>query len=101
MPIANAVSVQAASATPRRSKSVGYSGPLLSPAPKIGWTYQETSPLNAPAASVITTASGTSWAMVHRERPKPWVHAYRKVPVSSSLASSGAPVNAPISAGIT
>ena len=29
----------------------------------------------------------------------PWVQAYRKVPVSSSLASTGAPVNAPISAG--
>ena len=50
-PIANAASVQAASATPRRSKMVGYSGPLLSPAPKSGWMYQETSTLNAPAAS--------------------------------------------------
>ena len=34
-----------------------------------------------------------------RHRPKPWVQAYRKVPVSISLASSGAPTNAPISAG--
>ena len=29
----------------------------------------------------------------------PWVQAYRKVPVSSSRASTGAPVNAPIRAG--
>ena len=29
----------------------------------------------------------------------PWVQAYRKVPVSSSRASTGAPANAPISAG--
>ena len=54
---------------------VGYSGPLLSPAPKIGWTYQETSTLNAPAAAVTATASGTSLATVHRVRPKPWVQA--------------------------
>ena len=31
----------------------------------------------------------------------PWVQANRKVPVSSSRASTGAPANAPISAGTT
>ena len=54
---------------------VGYSGPFSSPAPKIGWMYQETTTLNAPAATVTVTASGTSLATVHRARPKPWVHA--------------------------
>ena len=38
-------------------------------------------------------------ASVQRHRPKPWVQANRKVPVSSSRASTGAPANAPISAG--
>ena len=40
-------------------------------------------------------------ASAQRHRPKPWVQAKRKVPVSSSLASTGAPTNAPISAGTT
>jgi hypothetical protein len=34
-----------------------------------------------------------------RARPKPWVQAYRKVPVSSSLASTVSSANALISAG--
>ena len=38
-------------------------------------------------------------ASVQRHRPKPWVQAYRKVPVSISRASTGAPANAPISTG--
>ena len=46
-PIAKAASVQAGSATPRRSKMVGLSGALLSPAPMMGWKYQEKSALNA------------------------------------------------------
>ena len=61
--------------------------------------YQENSTLNAPAAAVTTTASSTSLASVQRHRPKPCVQANRKVPVSSSRASNGAPANAPISAG--
>ena len=40
-------------------------------------------------------------ASVQRHRPKPWVQANRKVPLSSSRASTGAPTNAPISAGTT
>ena len=54
---------------------VGYSGPFASPAPVIGAQYHETTALNAPAATVMATASGTSFATVHRVRPKPWVHA--------------------------
>ena len=38
-------------------------------------------------------------ASAQRHRPKAWVQAYRKVPVSSSRASTGAPANAPIRAG--
>ena len=64
-----------------------------SPAGSGGSTVTTTS------ASVTTSASTTSLASVQRRRPKPWVHAYRKVPVSSSRARSGAPRNAPISAG--
>jgi hypothetical protein len=63
-------------AQPRhKSKMVGYSGPLLSPAPMIGAQYQEKRTLNAPAATVTATASGASLATVHRARPKPWVQA--------------------------
>ena len=51
--------------------------------------------------AVTATASGTSLASAQRHRPKPWVQANRKVPVSSSLASTGAPTNAPISTGTT
>jgi hypothetical protein len=61
--------------------------------------YQVNSTLNAPAAAATTAPSSTSLASAQRPRPKPWVQAYRKVPVSSSRASTGAPANAPISAG--
>ena len=61
--------------------------------------YQENSTLNAPAAAATATASSTSLPSVQRHRPMPWVQANRKVPVSSSRASTGAPANAPISAG--
>ena len=57
--------------------------------------------MNAPATAVTAIASGTSLPTVQRSRPMPWVQAYRKVPVSSSLASTGAPMNAPISTGTT
>jgi hypothetical protein len=40
----------------------------------------------APAAAVTTTARATSLASVQRHRPKPWVQAKRKVPVSSSAS---------------
>ena len=50
-------------------------------------------------AAASTTASATSLASAQRHRPKPWVQANRKVPVSSSRASTGAPANAPISTG--
>ena len=53
----------------------------------------------APPAAATTIPSSTSLASVQRHRPKPWVQAYRNVPVSSSRASTGAPTNAPISAG--
>src|SRR5260370_22686753 len=99
-PIAKAASVQAANATPRRSNTIGPNG-ICQPSAKNGWKYQENSMLKAPAAAVTVTASGTSLASVQRHRPKPWVQAYRKVPVSSSRASTGAPTNAPISAGTT
>ena len=56
---------------PEQVEEGGYSGPLLSPAAKIGWTYQETSTLNAPAATATAIASGTTLATVHRVRPKP------------------------------
>ncbi len=47
------------------------------------------------AAAATTTASGTSLASVQRHRPMPCViQANRKVPVSSSRASNGAPANA-------
>jgi len=52
--------------------------------------YQENSTLNAPAAAATAIASSTSLASAQRHRPKPWVQAYRKVPVSSSRASTGA-----------
>ena len=61
--------------------------------------YQENSTLNAPAAAATATASSTSLPSVQRHRPMPWVQAYRKLPVSISRASTGAPANAPISAG--
>src|SRR5580693_3009004 len=67
----------------------------------IAGKYQENRTLNAPAAAARMTASGTILARVQRARPKPWVQAYRKVPVSSSRASTGAREKAPISAGTT
>jgi len=47
------------------------------------------------------TASGASVATVHRAPPKALVQVYRKVPDFQLLAATGAPTNAPISAGIT
>ena len=64
-----------------------------------GWKNQVNTWLNAQVTAVIATASSVSLATVQRTRPKPWVQAYRKVPVSSSRASTGAPAKAPISAG--
>ena len=43
-------------------------------APKIGARYHENRKLNAPAATVTTTASGISFATVQRARPNPCVH---------------------------
>jgi len=102
-PIEQAASVQAANATPCRSKTRGARGGsrVCSPWSANGAKYQENSTLNAPAAPATATASGTSLARVQRARPKPWVQAYRKVPVSSSRARTGATANAPSSAGTT
>lgn len=44
---------------------------------KYGWKYQDNSVLKAAAAAVTATASGTSLPSVQRQRPKPWVQAYR------------------------
>ena len=55
----------------------------------------------APAATVTTAATSTSLAIAHWVRPVPWVQANRNVPVSSSLASSGAPANTPTNSGTT
>ena len=57
--------------------------------------------MSAPVATVTTAPSATTLASVHRHRPKPWVQANRKVPLSNSRASNGAPRNAPTSAGTT
>src|SRR6516165_1983090 len=96
--IEKAASVQAAYATPRRSNRAGASGVPKCTA-KNGWKYHQDSTLRAPAAAATAIASGTSLASVQRHRPKPCVQAYRNVPVSSSRASTGAPTNAPSSAG--
>src|SRR5262249_35709222 len=64
-----------------------------------GSKNQANSWLNAQARIVITTASRVSLATVQRRRPMPWVHAYLKVPVSSSLASTAGPAKAPSRAG--
>src|SRR6266481_6183062 len=92
-PIANAANVQAANVTQRRSNSSGVNGELL-PSEKNGWTYQENTRLVTPAAAATVTASGTSLASAQRHRPNPSVQVYRNVPVSSSRASTGAPISA-------
>jgi len=52
------------------------------------------------AALAVSSAAGrTSVLTAQRVRPAPWVHANLKVPVSSSRASNGAPMNAPTSTG--
>src|SRR5690242_13883663 len=93
-PIAKAASVQAANATPSESNRSVANG-IAYPAAKNGLAYQENSTVNAPAAAATTTASNTSLPIAQRDRPMPWVQANRKVPVSSSRASTGAPANAP------
>ena len=64
-----------------------------------GWKNQENSSPNAAARTTSVTPSSASLAIASRSRPTPCVQANRKVPVSSSLASSGAPAKAPISTG--
>src|SRR5580658_11231483 len=71
-PIANAASVQAASATPYRSNTVARYG-VSSPLATIGLKYQENRTPNAPAAATTVTASSPSLATVQRHRPIPWV----------------------------
>ena len=66
---------------------------------RAGSKNQSYSWLNAPARIASTTPSRVSLAIVQRRRPMPWVHAYLKVPVSSSLASTAGPVKAPSRAG--
>ena len=97
--MAKATRVQAANAIPCVANTVAENTVRLSCA-RNGWKNQTNTWLNAPATAVTATASSASLAMVHRSRPKPCVQAYRKVPVSSSLASTGAPANAPIRAGV-
>jgi hypothetical protein len=60
-----------------------------------GWKYQVTRAPNAAVATARTTARSTSLGSAQRQRAKPWVQAYRKVPVSSSRASTGAPGERP------
>ena len=57
--------------------------------------------LTAAAPAVTATASSASLAISQRVRPQPWVQDSRNVPVSSSLATIGPPVRAPIRIGIT
>ena len=97
-PIAKAVSVHAANATGRVSNTVA-ENTVRSSCARNGQKNQVNTTLNAPATAVTAIASSTSLAIANRARPKPWVQAYRKVPVSSSRASTGAPANAPISTG--
>src|ERR1700722_10049827 len=99
-PIAKAASVQAVKATSRRSNTSVAHG-MAYPAAENGRRYQENSTLNAAAAAATATPSVTSLPSVQRHRPKPWVQANRKVPVSISRASTGAPANAPITGGTT
>ena len=97
-PIAKAASVQAGNARPRVTNTVAAPGVMpwfCMGGPK----NQANSSPRAPDTAASTIAISTILASVDRTRPKPCVQAYRNVPVSSSLASTGAPANAPISTG--
>ncbi len=64
-------------------------------------SHQLASAPKAPPAAVSVTPSSASLPAAHRARPAAWVQANRNVPVSYSLASSGAPANTPMSSGTT
>lgn len=93
-----AASVQAANEMPRVSNTVALKTPMPC-SDANGPKNQENTRQNAQAATVTPIARSTSSAAVCRARPMPCVQVYRKVPVSSSLASTGAPAKAPSSAG--
>src|SRR5580692_9160199 len=91
---ANASSVQAAKSTPRLPNSC-IGNLLVLPSARNGLKYQLNNWLNRYASTVSVTPSRTSLTTAQRTRPQACVHANRNVPLSSSLASTGAPTNTP------
>ena len=65
----------------------------------IGLDHQVTMRLSSPAAAMLARPTTPSLTASQRVRVTLWVHARRKVPVSSSRATSGAPQKIPMSAG--
>ena len=97
-PVAKATSVKAGNTIPLVSNTASASRFICS-VHRNGWKNQENSSTNTPASTTSVTPSSASLAIASRSRPTPCVQANRNVPVSSSLASSGAPAKAPISTG--
>jgi hypothetical protein len=65
----------------------------------MGLDHQFTMRVNSSPAAMAAAPAMASLAASQRVRVTPWVHARRKVPVSSSRATSGAPQNIPIRPG--
>ena len=57
--------------------------------------------LSSPAAAMLIKAPRPSFTASHLVRLTPWVHARRKVPVSNSRETSGAPQNIAMRRGTT
>jgi len=77
-PIANAVSVHAASAT-QADRTGWIERSVVVARAEDRWMYQETSTLNATGADRDRDREWDELGDGPRARPKPWVHVYRKV----------------------
>jgi len=65
-----------------------------------GAAHQANSRLSASVTAMAAKQPTVSLAASHRARVTDWLQARTKVPVSSSRASSGAPQNRPVTAGV-
>ena len=89
--MANATGVSRAGRLPRVSLS----------APSSGADHQVTASVSTPMATAAPSSARPSLVASQRPRVTLWVQTSRWVPASSSRATSGAPQNAPSSAGAT
>src|SRR5439155_1262044 len=98
-PTASAKRAYATGATPRRSNTPREK--RSSEALTNGRLHHDVSQASAAAPARVAAPMAATFVLIQRSLLTPWVHASLCVPCSTSLATSGAPQNTPISAGKT